>query len=57
MPTYYVEMVVCFVGEYEADNKQEAERLAVYDDTCHYEGVEDISITEIEEDEEDEEES
>lgn len=56
MPTYYVEMTVSFSGEIEADSEAEAERLAIYDDTVFYDGVDDISVEEIEEEEEEEEE-
>ena len=51
MPRYDVEMTVSFVGEIEADSKEEAERLAIYDDTVFYDGVDEITITELEEDE------
>jgi len=56
MPRYYVEMTVSFSGEIEAANEQQAESLAIYDDTVQYDGVDEIRVTEIE-DEEDEEEN
>lgn len=55
MPKFYVEMRVDFAGEIEAESAEEAERLAIYDETCHYNGVYSIDVEEIEEDEEDEE--
>ena len=52
MPTYYVQMTVSFSGEIEAESEQEAERLAIYDHTLMYDGVDDIHVTELEEEEE-----
>ena len=56
MATYYVEMTVSFSGEIEADSEEQAERLAIYDSTVFYDGLDDIRITEIEEELEEEEE-
>jgi hypothetical protein len=47
-------MMVEFDGEIEAETQEEAERLAIYDDTCQYQGVYSIEVREIEEEEEDE---
>lgn len=52
MPKFYVEMRVDFSGEIEAESQEEAERLAIYDETCSYDGVYSIDVTEIEEEEE-----
>jgi len=54
MPRYYVEMTVSFSGEIEADSETEAESLAIYDSNVMYDGLDDISVQEIEEEEEDE---
>jgi hypothetical protein len=54
MPKYEVSLIIEFVGEIEAESAEEAERLAIYDQTCEYFGVYDITTTELEEDEEDE---
>ncbi len=51
MPRYNVVMLVEFAGEIEADSQEEAERLAIYDSTVFYEGVDSIEIEEIEEEE------
>jgi hypothetical protein len=56
MPKYEVSLIIEFVGEIEAESKEEAERLAIYDETCEYFGVYDITTTELEDDEEEEEE-
>lgn len=56
MPRFNVVMLVEFAGEIEAETQEEAERLAIYDDTVFYQGVDSIEIEEIEEDEEDEDE-
>lgn len=56
MPTYYVTLTVDFSGEIEAESEEEAERLAIYDKTVMYDGVNDITVEEIEEYEEEEEE-
>jgi hypothetical protein len=44
-------MMVEFDGEIEAETREEAERLAIYDDTCQYQGVYSIEVREIEEEE------
>ena len=56
MPTYKVKMLVEFDGEIEAESEAEAERLAIYDQTCTYSGVYDITTEEQEDYEEEEEE-
>lgn len=57
MPRFNVVMTVEFAGEIEASSQEEAERLAIYDDTVFYQGVDSIEIEELEdEDEEDEDE-
>ena len=55
MTRYEVSLIVEFVGEIEADSAEEAERLAIYDETCQYFGVDSIDVREIEEDEEEDE--
>jgi hypothetical protein len=55
MPRFNVVMTVEFAGEIEASSQEEAERLAIYDDTVFYQGVDSIEIEELE-DEEDEDE-
>lgn len=52
MPRFNVVMMVEFDGEIEAETREEAERLAIYDDTCQYQGVYSIEVREIEEEEE-----
>jgi nickel-dependent lactate racemase len=47
-------MLVEFDGEIEAETQEEAERLAIYDDTCQYQGVYSMETKEIEEEEEEE---
>lgn len=62
MPKYYVEMRIDFNGEIEAESAEEAEKLAwtswgdTMDNDITYDGVYDITVTELEEDEEDEDE-
>lgn len=62
MPKFYVKMTVAFAGEIEADTEAEAEKLAwtswgdTLDADLTYDGVDEISVEEIEEDEEEEEE-
>ena len=56
MTRYEVFMTVEFLGEIEADSAEEAERLAIYDETCQYFGVNDIEVREIEEEDEAEDE-
>lgn len=61
MPKFYVKMRVDFAGEIEAENEEQAEKLAwtswgeSSDATISYDGVYSIDVEEIEEDEEDEE--
>ena len=55
MPRFNVTMLVEFDGEIEAETQEEAERLAIYDDTCQYQGVYSMETKEIEEEEEEEE--
>ena len=54
MPRYEVTLTVDFVGVIEADSREEAERLAIYDETCRYFGVNDIEIAELDDEEEEE---
>jgi hypothetical protein len=54
MPRYEVTMLVEFSGEIEADSQEEAERLAIYDETCQYYGVYSMETIELEEEEEEE---
>lgn len=56
MPTYNVTLTVDFSGEIEAESEEEAEKLAIYDHTVFYDGVNDITVEEQEEYEEEEEE-
>jgi hypothetical protein len=56
MTRYEVCLIVEFVGEIEADSAEEAERLAIYDETCQYFGVDSIDVREIEEEDEAEDE-
>jgi len=51
MTRYEVSLTIDFVGEIEADSAEEAERLAIYDETCQYFGVDSIDVREIEEEE------
>ncbi len=53
MPRYSVTLMVEFEGEIEAESREEAERLAIYDDTCQFQGVYSIETKELD-DEEDE---
>lgn len=61
MPKYYVEMRIDFAGEIEASSKEAAEELAytswgdTMDNDITYDGVYDITVTELEEDEEEDE--
>jgi hypothetical protein len=55
MPRYEVTLTIDFVGEIEAESREEAERLAIYDETCQYWGVNDIEVAELDEDEEEDE--
>lgn len=61
MPRYYVEMLIEFAGEIEAENAEQAEQLAwtswgdTMDKEITYSGINDIVVDELEdEDEEDE---
>lgn len=56
MPRFNVVMTVEFAGEIEASSQEEAERLAIYDDTVFYQGVDSIEIEELEDEDEDEDE-
>ena len=56
MPKYEVTLTIDFVGEIDAESREEAERLAIYDETCLYFGVNDIEIAELEEEDEEGEE-
>jgi hypothetical protein len=56
MTRYQVCLIVEFVGEIEADSAEEAEELAIYDETCQYFGVDSIDVREIEEEDEAEDE-
>ena len=47
MATYYVTLTVDFSGEIEAESEEEAERLAIYDKTVMYDGVNDIQVEEL----------
>jgi hypothetical protein len=55
MPKYEVTLTIEFVGTIEADSKEEAEKLAIYDETCQYFGVYDIESVELDEDEDEDE--
>jgi hypothetical protein len=53
MPRYKVTMLVEFVGEYEADSRQQAEDLAIYDQNCEYYSVDSVEAEAVDgEDEE-----
>lgn len=60
MPKFYVEMLIEFAGEIEAENAEQAEQLAwtswgdTMDKEITYSGINDIVVDEIE-DEDDEE--
>lgn len=62
MPKYMIDMRIDFSGEIEAENEQEAERLAwtnwgdTSDNLITYDGVHDITVSEVYEDEEEDEE-
>ena len=61
MPKYYIEMMIEFSGEIEADTAEQAEQLAweswgdTRDADITYDGVHSIEVEEIEEEEDDEE--
>ena len=62
MPKYYVTMRIDFAGELEAENAEEAEKLAwtswgdTMDNEITYDGVYSIDVEELEDDEDEEEE-
>ena len=62
MPRYYVNMMIEFSGEIEADNEEDAEQKAwtswgdTMDSDITYSNVDSIEVEEIEEDEDDEDE-
>ena len=62
MPRFYVEMRIDFNGEIEAESAEEAEKLAwtswgdTMDNDITYDGVYDITVTELEEDEDEDDE-
>jgi len=62
MPKYYVTMRIDFAGELEAENAEEAEKLAwtswgdTMDNDITYDGVYSIDVEELEDDEDEEEE-
>jgi hypothetical protein len=56
MPRYEVTMLVEFSGEIEAESAEEAEKLAIYDETCQYYGVYSMETAELEDEEEEGEE-
>lgn len=57
MPKYYVEMMIEFAGEIEADNREDAEQKAwtswsdSLDEPITYQGVYSIDVEELEEEE------
>ncbi len=59
MPKYYVNMMIEFAGEIEADSKEDAEQKAwtswgdSMDNDITYDGVYSIDVEEVEEDEDD----
>jgi len=61
MPKYYVTMRIDFAGELEAENAEEAEKLAwtswgdTMDNDITYDGVYSIDVEELEGDEDEEE--
>jgi hypothetical protein len=61
MPKYYVNMMIEFAGEIEADSKEDAEQKAwtswgdTMDNDITYEGVYSIDVEEVEEDEDEDE--
>ena len=62
MPKYYVNMMIEFAGEIEADSKEDAEQKAwtswgdTMDNDITYDGVYSIDVEELEEDEEEDDE-
>lgn len=63
MPKYYIEMMIEFAGEIEADSKEHAEALAweswgdTMDSDITYLNVDSITVEEVEEEDEDDEET
>ena len=61
MPKYYVNMMIEFAGEIEADSKEDAEQKAwtswgdTMDNDITYDGVYSIDVEEVEEDEDEDE--
>jgi len=61
MPKYYVNMMIEFAGEIEADSKEDAEQKAwtswgdTMDNDITYDGIYSIDVEEVEEDEEEDE--
>ena len=61
MPRYYVNMMIEFSGEIEADNEEDAEQKAwtswgdTMDSDITYSNVDSIEVEELEEDDEEEE--
>ena len=61
MPKYYVNMMIEFAGEIEADSKEDAEQKAwtswgdTMDNDITYDGVYSIDVEELEEDEDEDE--
>ena len=61
MPKYYVTMRIDFAGELEAENAEEAEKLAwtswgdTMDNEITYDGVYSIDVEELEDDEDEDE--
>lgn len=62
MPKYYVEMMIEFAGEIEADNEEHAEQLAwtswgdTMDNDITYLNVDSIKVEEVEDDEDEDDE-
>ncbi len=61
MPKYYVNMMIEFAGEIEADSKEDAEQKAwtswgdTMDNDITYDGIYSIDVEEVEEDEDEDE--
>jgi len=61
MPKYYVNMMIEFAGEIEADSKEDAEQKAwtswgdTMDNDITYDGVYSIDVEELDEDEDEDE--
>jgi hypothetical protein len=55
MGKYYVQTIVTFGGEVEADSEEEAEALGwQWEDELLYEGVQEIQVEQLEDEDEDE---